>query len=51
MGHSDGQLSDGDIEHICQLWIASNLEEDKEARMEGLTDREYGKWTESFKYC
>lgn len=47
MTHSDGQLSDEDIEHICALWIAEGLEEDEEARMEGLTDRDYRKWSES----
>ncbi len=34
MGHSNGQLSDADIEHICTLWIAEVLEQDEEARME-----------------
>jgi len=47
MGHSDGQLSDADIEHICQLWVAEVLEQDEEARMEGLTDRDYEKWAET----
>jgi integrase len=47
MGRSDGQLSDSDIEHICALWIAEVLEQDEEARIEGLTDREYRKWTET----
>src|SRR5690348_8315491 len=46
-GHSDGQLSDEDIEHICRLWCASMLEEDEESRMEGLSEREYRKRTES----
>jgi hypothetical protein len=45
--HSSGELSDEDIKHICELWIASLLEEDEEYRMEGLTDREYRKYTES----
>ncbi len=45
--HSDGQLSDEDIEHVCALWIAEGLEEDEEARREGLTDRDYRKWSES----
>ena len=37
MGHSNGQLSDADIEHICTLWIAEVLEQDEEARIEGAT--------------
>ena len=45
--HVDGELSGEDIEHICALWIAEILEQDEEARMEGLTDRDYQKWTES----
>ncbi|MBA4144068.1 MAG: tyrosine-type recombinase/integrase [Nitrosospira sp.] len=45
--HSSGELSEEDIKHICELWIASVLEEDEEYRMEGLTDREYRKYTES----
>lgn len=45
--HSSGELSEEDIKHICELWIASVLEEDEESRMEGLTDREYRKRTES----
>jgi len=44
---SSDELSDEDIKHICHLWIASLLEEDEEARIEGLTDREYRKYTES----
>lgn len=45
--HSQGELSEADIEHICKLWIASVLEEDEEVRMEGLSDREYRKWAET----
>lgn len=44
---SSGELSDEDIKHICEMWVASLLEEDEEVRMEGLTDREYRKQTES----
>jgi hypothetical protein len=47
MTHSDGQLSDEDIEHICALWIAEGLGEDEEICMEGLTERDYRKWAES----
>jgi hypothetical protein len=47
MARSDGQLSDEDIKYICALWIAEGLEEDEEIRMEGLTDRDYRKWSES----
>ena len=45
--HSNGQLSDDDISYLCALWIADGLEQDEEARMEGLTDRDYQKWAES----
>jgi hypothetical protein len=47
VAHSGGQLSDEDIQHICALWIAEGLEEDEETRMEGLTDRDYRKLSES----
>lgn len=48
MARSGGQLSDEDIKYICELWITELLEQDEEARIEGLTDRDYQKWTESF---
>lgn len=47
VAHPIGVLSDEDIEHICKLWITYVLEEDEEARMEGLTDRDYRKQTET----
>ena len=45
--HAREDISDEDIERICNLWIAYVLEEDEENRMEGLSDRDYRKLTET----
>ena len=40
-------MSDEDIKRICELWVAYVLEEDEEARTEGLSDRDYRKLSET----
>lgn len=44
---SGEDISDEDIKRICELWVAYVLEEDEEVRTEGLSDRDYRKWTET----
>jgi len=41
------EISDDDIERICKLFTTYALEEDEEIRMEGLSDRDYQKITET----
>ncbi len=45
--HLSENMSDEDIKRICELWVAYVLEEDEEARTEGLSDRDYRKLSET----